>query len=58
MVRKLVETMTKSEKEAWLSFKAVTENFLGNTKSPEYEQIIAKMIENFRTLVGLTIHYV
>ena len=40
-----VEKMNKLEKAAWLSFNDVTQNFLDNNKSPNYEQIVARMIE-------------
>jgi len=55
-----VSTMNRLEKEVWLSFKAVAQNFLGNTKSPEYEQIIAKMITDFQALgclMNLKLHF-
>jgi len=40
-------TMDVKEKNAWLSFKAVAENFLGNKKSPHYKKLVAEMISNF-----------
>ena len=57
---KFVETMTKLETEALLSFKAVDQNFLRNTKSPEYKQIVAKMVKNFQPLgllINLKLHF-
>ena len=48
-----VSTMNRLEKKAWISFKAVAQNFLGNTKRPEYKKIVSKMITEFRTLVCL-----
>ena len=43
-------TMTDTEKAAWLSFRNVAENFLGNYRSQEYEDIIADLIRNFQQL--------
>jgi len=45
-----VKKMNKLERAAWLSFKDVCHNFLGNNKSPKYQQIVAKMVEDFRKL--------
>lgn len=42
--------MNKLEKATWLSFKDVAQNFLGNNKSPNYKQIDAKMVKDFRKL--------
>lgn len=38
----------------------MAQNFLGNTKSPEYKQIVTKMITDFRTLgclMKLKLHF-
>lgn len=45
-----VGKMTLAEKEAWLSFKEVIENFLGNHRSPHYEEIVQRLLANLRTL--------
>lgn len=44
---KFDEKLSEIELEAWKSFKEVVRNFLGNHKSPNYEDIVKKMIENF-----------
>jgi len=52
--------MNQFEKAAWFSFKDVAQNFLGNKKSPQYEKIIAKMVEDFKNLgclMNLKIHF-
>jgi len=52
--------MNQLEKAAWLSFKDVAQNFLGSKKSPQYEKIVAKMIEDFENLgflMNLKIHF-
>lgn len=52
--------MNRIEKAAWLSFKAVAQNFLGNTKSPKYKEIVAKMVKDFEKLgclMNLKLHF-
>lgn len=52
-------SMTPIEKEAWISFKVI-EKFLGNYKGPDYENIVSKMLENFRVLgcnMSLKVHF-
>lgn len=41
------EKLSHIELAAWKSFKEVVKNFLGNKKSPDYKDIVAKMITNF-----------
>lgn len=36
--------MRNVKKNAWTSFKSVTSKFLGNTKDPNYETIIADLM--------------
>ncbi|KAL4715297.1 hypothetical protein ACJJTC_010867 [Scirpophaga incertulas] len=43
-------TMTDIEASAWKSFVLVVHNFLGNHKSPNYEEIVQKMLSDFKTL--------
>ncbi|CAL1671987.1 unnamed protein product [Lasius platythorax] len=55
-----VTKMNDVEKEAWLSFKNVVGNFLGNHRSPDYKEVVGKMIENFKELgclMSLKIHF-
>jgi len=55
-----VKKMNKLERAAWLSFKDVCHNFLGNNKSPKYQQIVAKMVEDLKNLgclMNLKIHF-
>ncbi|XP_068201934.1 uncharacterized protein [Palaemon carinicauda] len=57
---KLERAMTKIEKEAWCAFRDVVHGFLGNNKDPNYKQLVAKLIENFRKLgcrMSLKIHF-
>lgn len=42
--------MTEDERNAWLSFKDVMENFLGNNKSPNYKTIVQNLLTNLRKL--------
>ena len=55
-----VSTMNDTEKAAWLSFKEVAANFLGNHKSANYKEIVARMVRNFETLgclMNLKLHF-
>lgn len=55
-----IKSMNKKEKAAWISFKKVVENFLGNHKSDDYEQIVMDMVENFGKLgclMNLKLHF-
>lgn len=55
-----IKSMNKKEKAAWISFKKVVENFLGNHKSDDYEQIVMDMVENFgklECLMNLKLHF-
>ncbi|KYN17580.1 hypothetical protein ALC57_10132 [Trachymyrmex cornetzi] len=52
--------MDDLEKAAWLSFRDVAQNFLGNQKSDDYVAIVANMISNFRRLgclMNLKLHF-
>lgn len=55
-----ISTMTDKERAAWISFKEVVQNFLGNHKSVEYKEIVARMVENYKELgclMNLKLHY-
>ena len=43
-------SMNETERQAWLSFVSVVENFLGNTKSDDYRNIVETMLENYHKL--------
>lgn len=45
-----VTTMNTKEKAAWLSFKEVVNNFLGNHKSENYKKLVADMLQNYQEL--------
>lgn len=52
--------MTKVEKAAWRSFREVTKKFLGNTKDPNYVEIVETMVTNFNNmgcLMNLKLHF-
>nr|XP_047125236.1 uncharacterized protein LOC124807409 [Hydra vulgaris] len=53
-------TMTDIEASAWKSFVLVVHNFLGNHKSPNYEEIVQKMLSDFKTLkanMSIKVHF-
>ena len=45
-----LSTMTDVEKKAWLSFVKVVSKFLGNTKDPDYQNIVENMLACFQAL--------
>ena len=45
-----IPIMNKTEKLLWLSFQSIAENFLGNHKSQEYEQIVSYLFDNCERL--------
>ena len=55
-----VPTMNSVELEAWLSYKGVVENFLGDVKDPNFAQIVGRMLEAYRRLgcnMSVKVHY-
>ncbi|GBP21209.1 hypothetical protein EVAR_84332_1 [Eumeta japonica] len=55
-----IKVMTVPESDAWESFVLVVENFLGNQKAPNYEEIVQNMLTNFQTLganMSIKLHY-
>lgn len=58
--KKFVEVMNNQEKVAWLSFVAVIQNFLGNTKAENYQVLVATMLSAFRDLgcnMSIKLHF-
>lgn len=52
--------MRNTEKDAWISFKNVCQNFLGNHKSQDYEKLVSDMIKNYQTLgcnMSIKLHF-
>jgi hypothetical protein len=43
-------SMNHTEKQAQQSFKNVLENFLGNTRRPDYKNIVHNLLEHFKNL--------
>ena len=37
-------------KSAWVSFKGITENFLGNHQSLDYEELVNGLLDNYQSL--------
>lgn len=55
-----VTTMSLKEKNAWQSFKAVVQNFLGNKRAPDYQNLVSNMLTNFKKLgclMSLKLHF-
>lgn len=65
-IRKLMKdqqfenSMKSIERNAWVSFKNVVDNFLGNHKSPDYGEIVETLLVNYQKLgcnMSLKIHF-
>lgn len=55
-----IKNMNSVEKNAWFSFKAVIENFLGTKRDPNYKTIVFTMLSNFEKLgclMSSKLHY-
>lgn len=53
-------TMRKNEKNAWLSFKDIVEIFLGNHRAKNYEDIVSKLLDNYKKLgcnMSIKLHF-
>lgn len=55
-----ISTLNPEEKTAWLAFVQVTENFLGNKRSPQYESLVNQLLHAYKQLgcnMSLKIHF-
>lgn len=55
-----IEVMCMEEKNAWQSFKALSLNFLGNNRSPEYKAVVESLIKHFQKLgvrMSIKLHF-
>ena len=58
--KQCTETILDLKKNAWLSFKNVVKNFLGNTSASNYTEIVQKLLESYKALafnVSIKLHY-
>ena len=52
--------MNPEEKNGWVAFSQVVNNFLGNTKSREYKKIVKTLLDNFHKLgcnMSVKVHF-
>uniref|UniRef100_A0A6A7G1J7 Uncharacterized protein n=1 Tax=Hirondellea gigas TaxID=1518452 RepID=A0A6A7G1J7_9CRUS len=47
---KFDESMEDNERNAWLAFKSIVTNFLGNRRSPEYGRVVEELLQSFQAL--------
>jgi hypothetical protein len=55
-----IGTMSEHEKNAWLSFKDLIKNFLGNTRANNCTEIVVKLLESYKTLgcnMSIKLHF-
>ena len=58
--KEFIETMNPEEKNGWVAFSQVVNNFLGNTKSPESKKIVKTLLDNFHKLgcnMSVKVHF-
>ena len=58
--KEFIETMSSVEKKGWITFSQVVNNFLGNTKSPEYKEIVKTLLDTFHKLgcnMSVKVHF-
>ena len=56
----LVTKMNHTEKAAWLCFKKVIKNFLGNHKSQNHQQIVLNLVNSYKNQgcsMNLKLHF-
>ena len=47
---KFTETINSVEKNGWIAFSQVVNNFLSDTKSPEYKEIVKTLLDTYHKL--------
>ncbi|CAK8691493.1 unnamed protein product [Clavelina lepadiformis] len=58
--KKFIKTMNQDEKEGWVAFSQVVSNFLGNTKSPDYKELVNRLLCSFPKLgcnMSVKVHF-
>ena len=58
--KEFIETMSPEEKNGWITFSQIVNNFLGNTKSPKYKEIVKTLFANFHKLrcnMSVKVHF-
>lgn len=55
-----IGTMTELQKNAWLAFKNLVKDFLGNTRAQNYTEIVQQLLESFKMLgcnMSIKLHF-
>ena len=58
--RQFDEDLNQTERNAWLSFKRICKDFLGNHKSVNYQDIVQDLLTSYQTMgcnISLKIHF-
>ena len=53
-------SLNSEEKNGWIAFSKVVNNFLGNSKSPEYKEIVKTLLDSFHKLrcnMSVKVHF-
>ena len=54
------EDLNESERNAWLSFKTICKDFLGNHKAPNYQDVVQDLLTSYKAMgcnTSLKIHF-
>ncbi len=55
-----IGTMSELEKNAWLAFKAIVKDFLGNTRAKNYTEIVKNLLDSYQKLgcnMSIKVHF-
>ena len=58
--KEFIETISSEEKNGWIALSQVVNNFLGNTKFPEYKEIVKTLLDTFHKLgcnMSVKVHF-
>ena len=58
--KEFIETISREEKNGWIAFSQVVNNFLSNIKSSKYKEIVKTLLDNFHKLgcnMSVKIHF-
>ena len=58
--KEFIETMSSVEKNGWIVLSQFVSNFLGNTKFPEYKEIVKTLLDTFHKLgcnMSVKVHF-
>jgi len=58
--KQYVEDLNETERNAWLSFKRICKDFLGNRKAANYQDVVQDLLTSYKAMgcnMSLNIHF-